>query len=75
MDYLLRWEGLQEHGYVDNLCVPLKPPFRSIGISNAILPQSRREGTLWVVEATGRIPNPSPGGWQCALLRAAGEAQ
>jgi crotonobetainyl-CoA:carnitine CoA-transferase CaiB-like acyl-CoA transferase len=21
MDYLLRWEGLQEHGCVDNLCV------------------------------------------------------
>jgi hypothetical protein len=21
----------------------------------------------WVVEATGRLPNPSPGGWQCAL--------
>jgi hypothetical protein len=29
---------------------------RSIGISNAIVPQSRRECTLWVVEATERIP-------------------
>ena len=51
MDYPLRWEGLQ----------------RSIVISNAMLPQSRREGPLGVVEATRRLPNPSPGGWQCAL--------
>jgi len=37
------------------------------GISYAIVPQSRRECTLWVVEATGRLPAPSAGGWQCAL--------
>ena len=28
------------------------------GISNAIVPQSRRECTLWVGEATGRLPTP-----------------
>src|SRR5437867_1565235 len=39
----------------------------SIGIANAIMPQSRREGTLRVEGATGRLPNPAPGAWQCAL--------
>jgi hypothetical protein len=39
----------------------------SIGISNAIVPQSRRECTLWVVEATSPLPNPAQGAWQCAL--------
>ena len=32
-----------------------------------MLPQSRREGPLGVMEATRRLSNPSPGGWQCAL--------
>src|SRR5262249_39767651 len=33
----------------------------SIGISNALLPQSRRVCPLWVGAATGRLPNPAPG--------------
>jgi hypothetical protein len=37
-----------------------------IGILNALLPQSRREYTLWVGEAPGRLSNPTPGGWQGA---------
>jgi hypothetical protein len=36
------------------------------GIANAIVPQSRREYTLWIGEATGRLPNHVPGGWQDA---------
>ena len=47
--------------------IPLYEELVSIGISNSILPQFRRECTLWVVEATGRLPNPAPGAWQCAL--------
>src|SRR5262245_9897087 len=38
-----------------------------IGISNAILPQSRRECTLRVGEATGRLLNPASGGRPGAL--------
>src|SRR4029450_12380728 len=41
-----------------------------IGISNAIVPQSRWECTLGVGEATGRLPNPAPGSWTGALLAA-----
>ena len=31
------------------------------------MPQSRRECTLGVGEATGHLPNAAPDGWQCAL--------
>jgi hypothetical protein len=31
------------------------------------VPQSRRACPLGVGEAPGRLPNPAPGGWPCAL--------
>src|SRR2546426_504804 len=46
---------------------PLSPTERRIGISHAIVPQSRGACTLGVVKARGRSPTPAPGGWPCTL--------
>jgi len=56
-------------GHTPENCDPanLRAWCQRIGISNAILAQSRGEYTLGIVEATGRILNPLPGDSQCAL--------
>jgi hypothetical protein len=47
---------------------PRREPARgwSIGKSNGLF-HRRRAPTLLPPRATGRLPNPAPGGWPCAL--------